>query len=157
MDKAVKGGIVFGLTTGIITTLGLIVGLNSGTHSQIAIIGGILTIAIGGAFSDSLGIQLSEESENMRKRYIRESAISTFFSQLFFSLTFVIPVLIFRLQTAIIVSVIWGLSWIGVFSYLIAKQRKSKPLKIIVQHLLIAVVVIFLTHYIGYWISKVLV
>jgi VIT1/CCC1 family predicted Fe2+/Mn2+ transporter len=157
MDKAVKGGIVFGLTTGIITTLGLIVGLYSGTHSKLAILGGIITIAIGGAFSDSLGIQLSEESENMRKKYIRESTISTFLSQFIFSLTFAIPVIVFLLKTAIIISVIWGLLWIGVFSYLISKQRKIKPAKLIIQHMALASLVIIVTNYVGYFIAKIFV
>jgi len=53
----------FGLTSGIITTLGLIVGLHSGTHSKLAVIGGILTIAMADALSDALGIHVSEESE----------------------------------------------------------------------------------------------
>lgn len=157
MDEAVKGGIVFGLTTGIITTLGLIVGLYSGTHSRLAIIGAILMIAISGAFSDSLGMQFSEESENKRKKYIRESTISTFISQFIFSLTFVIPPLLFLLRTAIWVSIIWGSLWIGIFSFFIAKQRKSNPVKVIVNHLAIAFVVVVLTHFLGYWISKTLV
>jgi len=154
MDEAVKGGIVFGLTTGIITTLGLTVGLYSGTHSKLAIIGAIVTIAVCGALSDSLGMRFSEESENKRKKYIRESEVSTFLSQLIFSLTFVIPFLLLQLRTAIVVSIIWGLLWMGVFSFFIAKQRKKNPVKIIANHLLIAVVVIIITHYIGYWISQ---
>ncbi|GAI78411.1 unnamed protein product [marine sediment metagenome] len=60
---SLKIGISFGTTSGIITTLGLMVGLNSGTHSQATIIGGILTIAIADSFSDALGIHVSEESE----------------------------------------------------------------------------------------------
>ena len=39
-------GLSFGTTSGVITTLGLIVGLHSGTHSALAVIGGIITIAI---------------------------------------------------------------------------------------------------------------
>ncbi len=57
-------GISFGLTSGIITTLGMIVGLHAGTHSRLAVIGGVLTIAIADAFSDALGIHISEESQN---------------------------------------------------------------------------------------------
>lgn len=154
MDEAVKGGVIFGLTTGIITTLGLLVGLYSGTHSKLAIIGAIITIAIAGAISDSLGMQFSEESEKKRKKYIRESTISTLLSQFVFSLTFIIPVLTLQLRTAIIISVIWGLSWIGVFSFFIAKGRKLNPLKVIANHLTIALVVIILTHYLGYLVSK---
>ena len=64
MKHSIKTGFSFGLTSGIITTLGLMVGLQSGTHSQLAVIGGILTIAVADAFSDALGIHIAEESEN---------------------------------------------------------------------------------------------
>ncbi len=39
MKHSIKTGVSFGLTSGIITTLGLMVGLNSSTHSRIAVIG----------------------------------------------------------------------------------------------------------------------
>jgi ABC-type uncharacterized transport system permease subunit len=64
MKPSIKKGIGFGLTSGIITTLGLIVGLHSGTHSVNIIISGILIIAIADSFSDALGVHISEESEN---------------------------------------------------------------------------------------------
>ncbi|MDI6885199.1 MAG: hypothetical protein QMD22_02405 [archaeon] len=41
-----KSGITFGTTSGILTTLGLIVGLNAGTHSILAISWGLLLLAI---------------------------------------------------------------------------------------------------------------
>jgi len=56
-----KIGFSFGLTSGVITALGLMVGLNAGTHSRLAVIGGILTLAIADSFSDALGIHFSEE------------------------------------------------------------------------------------------------
>ena len=62
MKHSLKVGFSFGLTSGIITTLGLMVGLNYGTSSKLAVIGGILTIAIADASSDALGIHISEES-----------------------------------------------------------------------------------------------
>lgn len=46
MDRPLITGVHFGLTSGVITTLGLMVGLHSGTHSLRAVAGGILTIAI---------------------------------------------------------------------------------------------------------------
>jgi hypothetical protein len=64
MKHSLKTGFSFGLTSGIITTLGLMVGLHSGTHSKFVVIGGILTIAVADAFSDALGIHVSEETEN---------------------------------------------------------------------------------------------
>lgn len=151
---SLKIGFRFGLASGIITTLGLMVGLHSGTHSKLAVIGGILTIAIADAFSDALGIHISEESESRHsEKEIWISTIATFLSKLIFALTFVIPVLVFSLSTAISISVIWGLSVLSITSYIMAQERRSNPLKVIAEHLLIAVIVVIITHFVGDWIS----
>lgn len=154
MRLSIRKGFSFGLTSGIITTLGLIVGLHSGTHSNIVIIGGILVIAIADAMSDALGVHVSEESENKHStKEIWESTVSTFLSKFVFALIFIIPVLFLQLSTAIIVCVIWGLSLITIFSYYIAKQQNVKPYSIILEHLIIAIMVIMITHYVGDWIA----
>lgn len=155
MNHSLKIGFIFGLTSGIITTLGLIVGLDAGTHSRLAVIGGVLTIAIADAFSDALGIHISEESESKHaQKEIWESTLSTFMAKLVFASTFLIPLLMLALSTAIIVSVAWGLSLLGILSFLIAREQKVKPWKVITEHLVIAVAVIVLTHYVGDLISK---
>jgi len=156
MRHSLRTGFSFGLTSGIITTLGLIVGLYSSTHSRLVVIGGILTIAIADAFSDAVGIHISEESENKHApKEIWESAISTFLSKFIFASTFIIPVLLFSLLVAIIAGVIWGLSLLSILSFFIAKEQKVKPWKVITEHLFIALGVITITYYIGVWISKV--
>lgn len=154
MKHSLKVGFTFGTTSGIITTLGLLIGLHSGTHSKIIIIGGILTIAIADAFSDALGIHISEESEDIHStKEIWEATISTFLFKLLFALTFIIPILWLSLLTAIKFSIIWGLSLLGVLSYNIAKKQKKKPWKVIAEHLSIAIIVIIITHYIGDWVA----
>jgi len=156
MKHSIKMGFSFGLTSGIITTLGLMVGLYSGTHLKLVVIGGILTIAIADAFSDALGIHVSEESENKHTtKEIWQSTFSTFLSKLVFALMFIIPILLFQLKAAIIINVIWGLSVLGIFSFYLAKKQKLKRWKVITEHLVIALVVIFLTYYIGTWISAI--
>jgi len=136
MKHSLVVGFSFGLTSGIITTLGLMVGLHSGTHSKLVVIGGVLTIAIADAFSDALGIHVSEESENKHtSKEIRESTITTFLSKFVFALTFIVPVLLLPLATAIIVSVVWGLSLLGIFSFYIAKEQKVRPWKVVIEHL----------------------
>ncbi len=155
MKHSLTVGFSFGLTSGIITTLGLMVGLYSGTHSKLVVIGGVLTIAIADAFSDALGIHVSEESENKHTaKEIWESTIATFLSKFVFALTFIVPVLLFPLATAITVSVVWGLSLLGIFSFYIAKEQKVEPWKVVIEHLGIALVVIIVTHYAGGWISS---
>lgn len=155
MKHSLRAGFSFGLTSGIITTLGLIVGLDSGTHSKLVVVGGILTIAVADAFSDALGMHISEESENKYKqREIWEATFSTFLAKFFFALTFLVPILLLELQKAVIVSVIWGLFVIAAISLNIAKEPRQKPWKVILEHLFIAIVVIAIAHFVGDLISS---
>ncbi len=155
MRIAIRKGLGFGLTSGIITTLGLIVGLNEGTHSKKIVLGGILLIAIADALSDALGIHVSEEagSKQITDKQIWESTFSTVFFKFLFALTFAVPLLLFELSLAIIISLIWGLFLLIVFSYTIAKTRGEKPLKAILEHIAIAAFVVIITYLVGTWIA----
>lgn len=63
-ESVLETGISFGLTSGVISTPGLMVGLHSGTHLRVIVISGILTRAIADAMSDALDIHVSEESKH---------------------------------------------------------------------------------------------
>ncbi len=154
MKHSLKVGFSFGLTSGIITTLGLMVGLSSGTSSKLAVIGGILTIAIADASSDALGIHISEESENKHTtREIWESTLSTFICKFAIALTFLVPVLLLELASAIVVSIIWGLLLLCIFSFGVAKNGKTTPWKVVLEHLTIGLMVILAAHFVGNWIA----
>jgi len=154
MNDSLRTGIAFGLTSAIITTLGLMVGLHSGTHSRVVVIGGILTIAIADAFSDALGIHISEEAKSQSTaKQVWGATIATFLTKLIFALTFVVPVLVFSLSTAITVSMVWGLSALTILSYVIAKSQNEPAWKIIGEHLAIAIIVIAITKHVGHWIG----
>lgn len=153
MKTSWKTGISFGLTSGVITTLGLMVGLHSGTHSRAIVIGGILTIAIADAMSDALGIHVSEESKNSGPTIqIWEATIATFLAKFMIALTFVVPVLFRPLDQAIMISVIWGLLLLAGLSFYVARAQRIAPWKVIGEHLLIGLCVIFITHYLGDWV-----
>lgn len=151
MKQAIKRGLSFGLTSGIITTLGLIIGLYSSKAPKIVMIGGILTIAIADAFSDALGNHISEEAgrKNVTEKSIWQTTIATFIAKFIFALTFLVPVIFLPLGTAVIVSIIWGLALITIFSYFIAKSHNKSPTRAILEHLVIAVIVIILTYFVG--------
>lgn len=154
MKHSLKVGISFGTTSGIITTLGLMVGLHSGTNSKLAVIGGLFTIAIADAFSDALGIHISEEFENQHTpRQIWSSTICTFLSKFIVALTFALPVLTLELTTAIKIGIIWGLMLLSLLSYSIARAQKINPWGVIFEHLVIAILVIIATHYVGDWVA----
>ena len=150
-----KTGISFGVTSGVITTLGLMVGLHSGTHSKLVLVGGILTIAIADGMSDALGIHVSEESENVHTRkQIWISTFATFFAKFAMAMTFLVPLFIFDLPAAIVVSILWGMGVLAMFSYRLAKSQDISPWRVIMEHLMIALLVIMITHFVGEWVGK---
>lgn len=153
MKEAKKRGISFGATSGIITTLGLLIGLASSTASKLAVLGGIITIAIADAMSDALGIHISEEATNKSDKHVWSSTKYTFLTKFFLALTFTIPVLLFNLHQAMIISIVYGLIILTYISYVIARSIKKKPLPIIIEHLIITLIVIATTYFLGQLIS----
>jgi VIT1/CCC1 family predicted Fe2+/Mn2+ transporter len=149
-----RTGLFFGATSGVITTIGLIVGLNSGTQSIAAVLGGILVIAVADAMSDALGIHLAEEANpDTDHHHVWSATITTFFTKFVFSISFAIPLLLLPLGPAVIASVVWGLFVIVVLSYFLARSQGESPLSIIAEHLAIAILVIVFSHYIGVWVA----
>ena len=149
MENSLKAGVSFGITSGIITTLGLIVGLDTSTNSRLAVLGGVFVIAIADALSDALGMHLSKESEKKSIKSIWESTLSTFFAKFMIALTFIVPVLLLELHTAVFVSVIWGLLLLATLSFAIARSKGANPMKAITEHLSIALFVVIVTFWLG--------
>lgn len=158
MSKVLWKGIGFGLTSGVITTLGVVVGLHSGTQSRIAVLVGIVIVALADAFSDAMGIHVSEEAEHEHTaREQWESAFFTFMSKLFVALSFTIPVALLDLNTAMFVSVAWGLILIAAFSISLAKSQGQSAYKVTAEHAVITLLVVLLAHYLGDVIHETLV
>lgn len=155
MKPSFKAGFGFGLTSGVITTLGTILGLYSTTNSKLAIIGGILSIAIADAFSDSLGIHISQEAEDHHpEKEVWESTASTFLGKLLFALTFIVPALFLPIKLMIIVSIIWGFFLLTSFNIYLAKSAGKNCYKTIAEHLIITVFVITTTYFVGVFIKN---
>lgn len=154
MRLSIKKGCSFGMTSGVITTLGLIVGLHSSTNSDAVVMGGILVIAVADAMSDALGIHISEEAKNEHSaKEVWETTISTFLSKFLTALVFIVPFLLLPLLPAIMASVFWGMALIVAMSYKMAKEQGVKPYSVVSEHLFIAVLVILITHFIGDWVA----
>ncbi|MDH3304780.1 MAG: hypothetical protein OEM50_03865 [Gammaproteobacteria bacterium] len=149
-----RTGLFFGATSGVITTIGLIVGLNSGTKSVIAVLGGILVIAVADAMSDALGIHLAEEADpSTTHDHVWSATIMTFLTKFAFSISFAVPLLLLPLATAVLASVIWAMLVIIVLSYFLARSQDEPPLAIIAEHVGIAMLVVIFSHYIGVWVG----
>ena len=154
MKASWKTGLSFGLTSGVITTLGLMVGLHAGTHSRAVVLGGILTIAVADALSDAMGIHLAEESKNSGPAsHVWEATLATFAAKFVIAGTFVVPVLTRPLDQAVVISLVWGLLLLTALSFYVARAQAISPWRVIGEHLLIALCVVAITHVVGDWVQ----
>lgn len=155
MQDGVSSGVHFGLTSGVITTLGLIVGLHSGTHSELAVLGGIVTIAVADGLSDALGIHIAKEAEQRHStRHVWHATLATFVAKFGMAATFVVPVLLLPLSLAIVASIAWGLLVIALLSLVMARAQHQRPLPVVAEHVGIALLVVIVTHYVGDWVAR---
>lgn len=156
MKHSVEVGLSFGLTSGVITTIGLMVGVYSGTNSSVAVIASVLTIAIADAMSDALGIHIAEESENVHtQKEVWISTLTTFFAKFIVSSTFLIPLFLLDLETAVLVNIIWGTLIMVVYNYFVGKKQEQNTWGVIFEHLFIAFLVVVVTYYLGVWVNSV--
>jgi len=143
-------GLSFGSTAAIISTLGIIVGLDTATSSRIVVVTGIVMMAVGDGMADAMGIHIAEESEAKHtQKEIWLSTLFSFLSVFIFSLSFLIPVLLLSPTGAVWVSVLWGLGLLSLLSFYLAKKQNKKPSKIILEHNLVAILVVGITYYLG--------
>lgn len=153
---SLKVGFGFGVASGVITTLGLMIGLFSSTNSKVAVIGGILTIALADSLADALGIHFSEESRGVHTaKEIWLSTIFTFLSKLVITLSFIPLVIFLPMKIGIIINIIWGFLLLSFYSYYMAKKQNNNPFLAIFEHVSIMIIVIISSYFIGNFIDKI--
>lgn len=154
-NKGARTGVFFGATSGVITTVGLIAGLHAGTESLVAVLGGILVIAVADAMSDALGIHLAQEADpDSTNHHIWSATFSTFLTKFVVASSFAVPLLWLPLDTAVLVAIGWGLLIIALLSFYLARAQGNAVLPVILEHLGIAIAVIVISHYIGVWVHR---
>jgi len=150
MKSSIKKGFSYGTTSGVITSLGLLVGLYSTSNTAGVILAGLLTIAFADAFSDGLGIHVSEESSGrLSHSEVWEATIATIASKMALGLSFIIPILLLPLNIAVIIDFIWGFLALMFLSYVVAKQNKDKITSVLLEHTGLAVFVVLGSFLIG--------
>jgi VIT1/CCC1 family predicted Fe2+/Mn2+ transporter len=157
MSLSLRKGLSFGLTSGVITTLGMIVGVNASTSSRLAVIAAIVAIAIADAFSDAVAMHVSEESEGVHTRKdVWEATMATFLTKFIFAMTFIIPIWFLPLDIAVPVDIIWGLLIMTVFNIFLARSQDENVLRVVFEHLAIAIIVVLITYIAGSFLSTVI-
>jgi len=151
MHQAIKKGMSFGLSSAVITVMGIIVGTHSATDLKHAIIAAVIVVAAADSLSDLFGVHFSEKSaKDTTNAEAWISAVSTFLTKLLFGLSFLIPIFAFQdLHTAILVDLIYGMIALSIYVYYVAKGRNEKIIPTIIGQIILALVVISVSHYIG--------
>lgn len=157
MNNSLRSGIGFGVTSAIITTLGLMMGLLTSTESKLAVLGGVITIALADALSDAMGMHISQEYSKHTTKNVWLATFSTFGTKLFVGLTFIIAIIFLPLSIAAIVNVAWGVLLLCIFNYFVARADNENPIRVIFEHLTIMIIVLVITFYLGKLINYLVV
>ncbi|MHA1491842.1 MAG: CYTH domain-containing protein [Promethearchaeota archaeon] len=154
---AIFGKMAFGISSAGLTTLGLIIGVNSALSSKTAIIAAIACIAVADSMADAIGIytQIKSEGSSSRKAFI--SGINNFLGKLFFASSFMLPFFVFDLTVAIIIDLIWGFILLVFVNLLIAVIQDENKFKTVLKNLTIAIIVLIISYYIGTLINTIFV
>ena len=132
----------FGATSAVITGLAVIVSLSRTANPVIGITTALVVIAIADNISDSFGIHVHQESQKESVAEVRKTTLTNFATRLAVVSVFILLVTLLPINTAVALSIFFGVAVISVISCFIAKERESKPYKIVFQHLLTTVLVI---------------
>lgn len=147
------GKFSLGATAAIITSMGLIAGLNFGIHAKAAIIGGLLVIALADNISDTFAIHIYKESETSDRAEIFTTTAGNFLVRLLITLSFVVLTLALPMSVLIYVESAWGLFLLALLSIHISNAKGTLAAKEIVLHLVLAILVVISSRCLGLLIS----
>ncbi len=152
----ILGNLAFGISGSVLTTLGIMVGLLSATSSELAVIAGIVSVAIADSLSDSISMFSAKKAESGTSHKIAiASALNVFIGKLVFTLSFIVPFLLFSFQTAIIISIIWGLFLIILVNLAIAMAQEESKFKTIMKNTFLALLVVVVSYLFGLLVNLV--
>ena len=148
-------GLSFGTPAAIVTSMGLIVGLDAATAAKATVIGSLLIVALADNLTDSLSVHIYQESEQLTQPQALQTTVANFIARLLTSLTFVLMFYFLPTRPAILICVAWGFLLLSALSYLLARARGAASPSEILKHDGVAVMVIGISKVIGSWIHSV--
>jgi VIT1/CCC1 family predicted Fe2+/Mn2+ transporter len=142
----------FGGAAALVTSMGLIVGLNAATAVRGVVIGSLLIVGLADNLTDALSVHIYQESENLPERQALRTTIANFSARLGVCLSFIVIVALLPAGTAVVVSVAWGFLLLAGLTYMLARTRRVRALPEIFRHVSVAVIVIASSKAIGAWV-----
>lgn len=142
----------FGAPAAIVTSIGLIVGLNAATTSRVAIASSLLILALGDNLTDALSVHIYQEAEQLPARDAFQTTVSNFLARLLVSLSFVALVSTTTPLWMSSLSILWGFILLSALTYRLAKVRGARPAAEIAKHCVVAIIVVLLSVAVGTWV-----
>ncbi len=149
------GELTFGITSGILTTVGVLVGVNAATASKLSVIAAIVAIAVADSLSDAFGMYMSKVSERGGGRKVAfRYAMGTLAGKFFFPLTFIIPIAFSPLETAVWINLSWGGLVLILLSVEQALVAQESVLRQIARNVGLVIFIIAVSTLAGRWIGS---
>jgi len=148
--------IVYGGTAAVVASTALISGLYAANSTRTAIVSALLIAALADNLADALSIHVFQESEHRDKEEAFTRTMTNFGTRLLLCISFALLVVLVPLVYATKVAIVWGMLLLAALTYLVARERKVKPMLEVIKHLLVASAVIIVSMAIGRWIGTVL-
>jgi len=146
--KGIPGihGAMFGLMDGIITTIGVVLGM-SAFGNQPTLIIAAMAAALANSIANAAGVHVGTESSRMFSQdHVMLSTAYAFLSTLVVSITVIIPHFFLPLIQATWLSVAVGAVILGAMGFFVARYRNRTPWKIILEYVAIGLIVSLVTY-----------
>ncbi len=148
------GRFSFGIASGVLTTLGIIIVLDTSTISRVAIIAGIVAVAVADSMSDAFGVYSLKKSERgTSQKNAIGAAFATFLGKVFCATTFIIPFLMTPIDVAVKISILWGIILLVLVNFEIAVIQRESIWKTIVLNVFLAMLVMVISYYAGSYLA----
>ena len=145
--------ISFGGTAAIVTSMGLIFGLDAATGSRQAIVSALLIVAIADNLSDSLSVHIYQEAERLEARKAFLATGANFVTRLLVASSFVVIAIGVPRDLLPLAAAAWGLLLLALLTYRIAHARGANIRKEIGKHIVIALIVLGISRWLGSWLA----
>ena len=145
--------ISFGGTAAIVTSMGLITGLDAAASSRQSIASTLLIVALADNLSDSLSVHVYQEAEQLDSREAYRSTLANFVTRLLVALSFVVLVITLPRDSLVAVTLAWGFLLLALLTFRIARARGARVGKEIAKHVVIAAIVLVISRWLGAWIA----
>ena len=145
--------ISFGGTAAIVTSMGLILGLDAAASSRQSITSALLIVALADNLSDSLSVHVYQEAEQLESREAFRSTLANFVTRLLVALSFVVLVITLPHDSLVAATVAWGFLLLALLTFPIARARGARVGKEIAKHVVIAAIVLVISRWLGTWIA----